>query len=137
MVANMNFFKANIFTYKLFYVLIMLQFNPAIHYVFGWFFLSCEIQQTLLVIQETNHGHRSYWFNIIEQRLSKSPLFSIVYYYCIRTVTVEEMFVRQDHKESINCYMMGIKITVENIGLHMRFDMTAVSKSTGLGIQEI
>ena len=78
-----------------------------------------------------------YWFDIIEQRLSKSPLFSIVYYYCIRTVTVEEMFVRQDHEESINCYMMGIKITVENIGLHMRFDMTAVSKSTGLGIQEI
>ena len=45
--------------------------------------------------------------------------------------------MRKDHEESINCYMMGIKITVENIGLHMGFDMTAGSESTGLGIQEV
>ena len=32
---------------------------------------------------------------------------------------------------------MGIKITVEKIGSDMRFDMTAVSNSTGLGTQEI
>ena len=45
-----NFFMFYSCCCKLFYVFLMLWFNPVIPYVFEWFFLLYEVQQTLLVI---------------------------------------------------------------------------------------
>ena len=84
---HMNFFKKNyMFIYKLFYALLMLWIDPVIPYIFEWFFLSCEAQQTLLVTKEIYQGYESLLVNIVEQTLSKCALFTIVYYHCIRTV---------------------------------------------------
>ena len=44
-----------------------------------------------------------YWFNIIDEMLSKRTLFTIVYYYyCICTVPLKGKLVKQDQEELMN-----------------------------------